>query len=220
MGHAIILSCTAILINERKGNIMKRLFAILGLICIADAAKANSDTFNPFFGDKQNQVHLMVGQGFDSGELILFRHLDNPAPYYMLALSYSQPNTFFRLPGRQTISAIKTMGWGKGDYSGGCRFDACDWKKYGNEIAMLSQDFAFSFFNRKVYVGAGAGVAVQGRQNQRLNTKFLIPFRMFIGYRFNDSWNAEFIMQHFSNGDTGTENNVYDFLALGVSYNF
>ncbi|MCL2331467.1 MAG: acyloxyacyl hydrolase [Proteobacteria bacterium] len=201
---------------------MKKLIVILtGFICATGAAAAaDSETFNPFFGDRRNQVQLILGQGFDSGELILFNHLSNPAPYYMIALSYSQPNTFFRLPGRQTISAIKTLGWGKHDYNGKCRFDACDWGNYGDEIAMLSQDFVFSFFHRRMYAGAGSGVAVQGQQNGRLNTKFLIPFRMFIGYRFNDSWNAEFIMQHFSNGDTGDQNNVYDFFALSVLYNF
>ncbi|MCL2338972.1 MAG: acyloxyacyl hydrolase, partial [Proteobacteria bacterium] len=144
----------------------------------------------------------------------------NPAPYYMVALSYSQPNTFFRMPGRRTISAIKTLGWGYGAYNGTCHFNACDWRQYGNEIFMISQDFAWPFWRNKMYAGIGAGVAIQGQQNDRLNTKFLIPFRMFIGYHITESWNAELIMQHFSNGDTGEANKVYDFLALGISYNF
>jgi len=199
---------------------MRWLIVILGLVSIINTAQADSEVFNPFFGDKQNQIQLVLGQGFDSGELILFKHMDRPVPFYMIALSYSQPNTFFRIPGRQTISAIKTLGWGREDYFGGCRYNVCDWGDYGTEIAMLSQDIAVPFFNRKAYAGLGVGVAVQGKYNDRLNTKFLLPFRMFAGYRLSESWNIEFIMQHFSNGDTGTANNVYNFYSLGVAYSF
>ena len=187
---------------------------------LVPAGAQASDLINPFFGDNKHQFQLSLGQGFDSGELILVKHLDRPVPYYMAALSYSQPNTFFSLPGRQTINLIKTLGFGRGDYNGGCRYDRCDWKKYGAEIFMLSQDFAIAPYNGRVYFGTGAGLAVQGKYNERLNTKFLLGFRVFVGYRITGQWNLELIAQHFSNGDTGTENGVYNFYALGVSYSF
>jgi len=64
------------------------------------------------------------------------------------------------------------------------------------------------------------GFAMQGRYNGRENTKLLFGFRLFLGYRINDNWNTELVMQHFSNGDAGSENNVYDFYSLGIAYNF
>ncbi|MCL1891812.1 MAG: acyloxyacyl hydrolase [Alphaproteobacteria bacterium] len=200
---------------------MRKLLVFLAVIAPFAAASAEEQASNnPFFGDKQNQIHLMLGQGFDSGELILFKHSDRPVPYYMLALEYSQPNTFFRIPGRQTLSAIKTIGVGRGDYFGNCRYNVCDWGNYGAEIFMISQDIAWAPWGGRFYFGTGIGPAIQGKYNERLNTKFLLGFRMMAGYRISDSWNAELIMQHFSNADTGTNNNVYDFYAIGIAYNF
>jgi len=196
---------------------MKKFIIFLAMFPMS--AVAGALDLNPFFGDKENQVHFMLGQGFDSGELILFKHMNRPVPYYMAAFAYSQPNTFFRLPGRQSINLIKTVGFGKDGYFNNCRHK-CDWNEYDSEIFMLSQDFAVAPWGGKFYVGSGAGVAVQGRYNERLNTKFLLGFRMLAGYKMNDSWNLEFIMQHFSNGDTGTENGVYNFYAFGISYSF
>ena len=222
----------------KKVCVMKKLFAIcVSVFCfiapsVADTTPdtavrtetvecvaPDAEKFNPFFGGNRNQVHFMLGHGFDSGELILFKHLDRPVPYYMAALSYSQPDTFFRLPGRYSVGAIKTLGFGRGDYYGKCHYGQCDWGDYSAEIFMLSQDVAL-LHGEKWYFGAGAGLAIQGKYNERLNTKFLIGFRMFAGYRINDNWNLELVMQHFSNGDTGTQNNVYDFYAIGVAYNF
>ena len=184
------------------------------------AGAAEKPKSNIFFGDKQNQVSFTLGQGFDSGELILFLHMDRPAPYYMLNFSYSQPTTFFRLPARQTINLVKTIGFGSSDYDGKCGYrKACNWEDYGAEIFMLSEDFAL-YHTTRWYFGAGGGVAVQGRYNERLNTKFLLGFRMFAGYKFSEYWATEFVMQHFSNGDTGTRNLVYDFYGLSAVYSF
>lgn len=193
---------------------------VFAIVTLPLAAAAEASGFNPFFGDKQNQVHFMLGQGFDSGELILAKYINRPVPYYLASFTYSQPNSFFRMPGRQSMSFIKTIGFGRESYFGHCPYD-CEWGDYSAEIFMLSQDFAIQPFDwKKTYFGAGLGVAVQGKYNDRLNTKFLIPFRMFAGHRINDSWNVEFVMQHFSNGDTGDRNGVYNFYALGVAYNF
>lgn len=195
-----------------------RFFYLFIIISLFYAPVFASD--NPFFGEKQNQLSLTIGQGFDSGELIAFKHLNHVAPYYMVNLQYSQPTTFFRLPGRQSINAIKTFGIRNKNYDGGCRYAGeCEWREYGSEIFMLSGDVSL-YNTTKWYFGTGMGVAIQGRENQRLNTKFLLGFRLFAGYKLNEKWNLELVMQHFSNGDTGEENNVYDFWGLSAAYNF
>jgi hypothetical protein len=195
---------------------MKRLYLFIALSLFYVPAIAAT---NPFFGEKQNQLNLTIGQGFDSGELIALKHLNEIAPYYMFSLQYSQPTTFFRLPARQSINVVKTVGLHKDNYNGGCRHDDCNWPDYGAEIFMLSQDAAL-YNTNKWYFGTGMGVAIQGKENDRLDTKFLLGFRLFAGYKLNENWNLELVMQHFSNGDTGEKNSVYDFWGLSAGYNF
>jgi hypothetical protein len=189
--------------------------AALSLFCMPVFAGSN-----PFFGEKQNQLSFTLGQGFDSGELIAIKHLNCVAPYYMLNFQYSQPTTFFRLPARQSINVIKTIGLHNKNYNGGCRHGVdCEWKEYGAEIFMLSGDVSL-YNTSKWYFGTGMGMAIQGKENDRLDTKFLLGFRLFTGYKMNESWNLELVMQHFSNGDTGVNNNVYDFWGISTAYNF
>jgi hypothetical protein len=183
------------------------------------AAQSALAAGNPIFGENRNQLLLNIGQGFDSGELIAFKHLNKPAPFYMIALSYSQPESFFRMPARQSLSIVKTLGFGSKDYYGKCRHDRCEWKDYSSEIFMLSEDVAFLHAERW-YFGAGMGFAMQGKRNMRMNTKFALGFKLFAGYRISDGWSLEVAMQHFSNGDTGEENNVYDFWGIGIAHNF
>ena len=191
------------------------LFVALSLFCAPVLAADN-----PFFGEKQNQLSITIGQGFDSGELIAVKHLNHIAPYYMFNLQYSQPTTFFRLPARQSINLVKTIGLKDKNYDGGCRHGTdCEWTEYGAEIFMLSEDVSLYDINNW-YFGTGMGIAIQGKENQRLDTKFLMGFRLFAGYKLNDSWSLELVMQHFSNGDTGVENNVYDFWGISAAYNF
>lgn len=202
---------------------MKKLLTVFfGLVLCISPAIANGDakSFNPFFGDKQNQALLAIGQGFDSGELIAFKHLGHPAPYYMVQMTYSQPTTFFKLPARQNINGFLNFGFDDANYNGGCRYPGtCDWADYTTQIFTLSEDVAL-LYNDRFYVGVGMGVGVQGKYNDRLNTKFLLSFRLSFGYRMTDRFGMELAMQHFSNADTGTENNVYDFWGLGVTYSF
>ena len=201
---------------------MKKFIIPLSIILAPAAAIAEfypADT-NSFFGKAQNQIMLSLGRGFDSGELIIFEHINKPAPFYMASLTYSQPGTFFRLPARQSINLIKTQGFSNGNYNGKCVFNGkCQWHDYSNEIFMLSEDVAL-FWTNRWYAGAGMGAAMAGKQTERENTKFLLGYKLFVGYRFTESWNAEFFMQHFSNGDTGEENNVYDFFGLAAAFNF
>lgn len=196
---------------------MKRIYLFIALSLFCAPAIA---TVNTFFGEKQNQLSMTIGQGFDSGELIAIKHLKHIAPYYMFNFQYSQPTTFFRLPARQSINLVKTIGLKDKNYNGGCRHGIdCEWTEYGAEIFMLSGDVSL-YNTKRWYFGTGMGAAIQGKENERLDTKFLLGFRLFAGYKLDESWNLELVMQHFSNGDTGVQNNVYDFWGISAAYNF
>lgn len=199
---------------------MKKIVALLiAVFALTGNAIADDTKTNPFFGTKQNQAAVTLGQGFDSGELIAFKHLNHPAPYYMLLMTYSQPTEFFRLPARQNINGTLTYGLRDGNWDGGCRHSSCNWSDYNAQIFTLSEDVAL-LYNERAYFAVGMGVGVQGKYNERLNTKFLLGFKLSFGYRFNDTWGIELAMQHYSNADTGTSNSVYDFWGLGATYSF
>lgn len=204
---------------------MKKLYSIVVCCLLFRPEAAAAEKYNPFFGEYQNQAMFNFGQGVNSFGLISLPDL--PVPFNMLQFAYSQPATFFRLPARQTISFIKTIGYGK-KY----RYDSYkvshdiyepvewDWKAYATEIAMLSGDAAL-FHTERFYFGLGLDVGVQGKQNERFGTKFMTGFKILAGYKIADRWLAEFLIQHFSNGDTGGEANFsYNFWGLGIGYNF
>lgn len=170
---------------------------------------------NVFMGENQNQIMLNAGQGVDSYSL-----LPLPirwVPYTFIELKYSQPTTVFRLPARQNIGIVKTIGYGK--KYGRNSIPEWNWTKYSTEAVSITWDFAL-LHGKKWYFGAGLGLAMQGRQNERENTKFLIPMKVFAGYKFAKNWTAELYTQHYSNGDTGDSNYSYNFWGLGLGYSF
>ncbi len=190
----------------------------LTMLLIANAGAADMPK-NPIFGERQNQIILNIGQGVNNFGLIPVPEMF--VPFNMIQLTYSQPVTVFRLPARQNFSAIQTIGYGSKyqytDYNGTFEWN---WSDYATQIAMISWDVIF-LHTERWYFGVGAGVAIQGQQNDREGTKFLLPFKLFTGYRITDGWNIELFTQHFSNGDTGgSANYSYNFIGLGVGYNF
>jgi hypothetical protein len=190
---------------------------VIGLMTGLMAVSAYAET-NPIFGNARNQVMLNLGQGVNGMGLIA--EPDRPVPFNMVQLAYSQPTTFFRIPGRQTFSVIQTIGYGTKyeytDYNGTIEWN---WGEYATQIAMLSGDISL-YDTKNWYFGVGMGGAMQGKQNKRENTKFLLGYKLFAGYRMTENWNAELFMQHFSNGDTGERNYVYNFFGLGLGYSF
>lgn len=165
--------------------------------------------FNPFMGDAQNQIALMVGQGFDQGFIVPppFR----PVPFYAVQMQYSQPATFFRMPARMSLNIVETIGM--------ARKYGWDWKDYSIPIALASGDVAL-FYGCDWYTSVGGGVGLQAQQNDRIGSKLVFQLKLTAGYRFNDKWSAEFYIQHFSNANTAPENNSYAFYGLGVTYSF
>ncbi|MDR1361428.1 MAG: acyloxyacyl hydrolase [Rickettsiales bacterium] len=192
-----------------------------GLFIVAAGAGAAESTKkkNPFFGDYENQIMINLGQGVNSFALVA--PPSDFVPFNMIEFQYSQPNTFFRLPGRQNLRLIKTFGYGKKywytDYEHTYEWN---WTEYSTEMAIISEDVTL-YSGEHFYFGAGAGAGVQGRQNERMGTKFLLAFKLFAGYRVSDRWSIELFDQHYSNGDTGgVANYSYNFWGLGAGYNF
>ncbi len=180
------------------------------LVCTIGCAAAHANAgFNPFFGDNENQIAFMVAQGFDQGFLIPppFRIV----PFYAAQIQYSQPATFFRLPARQSMNIVTTIGMGK-KYG-------WKWNEYSIPIAMLSEDIPL-IYGQNWYLGAGAGVGLQAQQNERLGAKLVFQFKITAGMRFTEHWGGEFYIQHFSNANTAEENNSYAFYGLGMTYSF
>ena len=66
---------------------------------------------NPFFNDNRNQIMFNLGQGVNSFGLISMP--DNPVPFNMIQIQYSQPTEFFRMPARKSLNFIQTIGYGK-----------------------------------------------------------------------------------------------------------
>lgn len=185
---------------------MKKIVCALFISSVMTGANAET---NPFFDGYNNQIAFNFGYGVNSGFL-----LPPPTqfvPFIMMQFQYSQPTTFFKLPARQSLNIIQTLGHGK-KYG-------WHWDKYTIPIAMLSQDVILAA-GCNWYFYTGLGVGMQAQQNERIGSKLLFGFKLGGGYKLSDRISAELFMQHFSNGNTAPENNSYAFYGLGLTYNF
>jgi len=192
---------------------MKKLCAILSIFgCITLNAQANEyllPSNNPFMGKYQNQIGFGIGQGFDTG--ILVPPPIKPVPFYIANFQYSQPATFFRIPAKQSINASVTLGLGEKN--------GWEWDEYTIPMAYITEDIAI-FKYWRFYMGAGAGVGLQAKENERLGAKLLFQLKITFGYNIDKQWSTELFIQHFSNANTAEENNSYAFYGLGLTYNF
>ena len=90
---------------------------------------------------------------------------------------------------------------------------------YTVPIGYLTEDIAL-FRYKFLYMGAGAGVGLQSKENERLGAKLLFEFKVTIGFNITDTWGTEIFIQHFSNANTATENHSYAFYGIGLTHNF
>lgn len=199
--------------------VMKKLLILFLLVTGHWSLTTSVHAVNPFFGNNQNQIMLNLGQGVNSFGLIPAPEMF--VPFNLAQLTYSQPTTVFRIPARQNFNIMQTIGYGqKYEYTDYVETFTWNWADYSTQIASITWDVAL-LHNEHVYFGVGMGVAIQGQQNAREGTKFLLPFKVFLGWRFTENWNAEIFAQHFSNGDTGgVANYSYNFFGLGIGYSF
>jgi len=164
---------------------------------------------NPFTGTYQNQMFYGIGQGFDTG--ILLPPPVRPVPFYIGTITYSQPTTFFRIPARRSLNISETLGLGSKN--------GWDWTDYTIPIGYATEDIAL-FRYKRLYMGVGAGVGLQVKENKRLGAKLLFQFKVTIGVNITREWATELFIQHFSNANTAEDNHSYAFYGLGLTHNF
>lgn len=164
---------------------------------------------NPFMGTYQNQMFYGIGQGFDTG--ILLPPPVRPVPFYIGTITYSQPTTFFRIPARRNLNISETLGLGSKN--------GWDWTDYTIPIGYATEDIAL-FRYKRLYMGVGAGVGLQVKENKRLGAKLLFQFKVTIGVNITREWATELFIQHFSNANTAEDNHSYAFYGLGLTHNF
>lgn len=164
---------------------------------------------NPFMGTYQNQMSYGIGQGFDTG--ILLPPPVRPVPFYIGTITYSQPTTFFRIPARRNLNISGTLGLGEKN--------GWKWQDYTIPIGYFTEDIALVRYDR-FYMGMGAGVGLQVKENERLGAKLLFQFKVTFGFNITREWATELFIQHFSNANTADENNSYAFYGIGLTHNF
>lgn len=185
---------------------MKKIILITGLcsllsgLCFA----------NPFFADgTRRSVGVFSGWGVNSGFL-----LPSPSqfvPFIMAQLQYAQAGTFFGLYARDSLNVYQTVGF---DEKYNWR-----WQDFSIPIAQVAKDIAL-FHGDNWYFAAGVSAGFQLKENDRINSKLLFGFRTMFGYRIMENITLEVFSQHFSNGNTNTENNSYGFYGIGFTHSF
>lgn len=183
---------------------------LLGII-IAFFGSARADDDNPFFGKFKHQMALGAGAGINYGWVLA--PMAKFVPFNEFHAQYSVPSDVFYFPARLSLNVSQTMGYGEGY--------AWDWgdSQYHRQIIYLTKDAALLHGERWLF-GTGVGMGFQSHQNDRIGSKLIFTFKWFIGYRFTESFGAEFYFKHFSNGSTTEENNSYAFYGLGMTWNF
>lgn len=181
------------------------IFIFLMVPCITHAQTYK----NPFFNNAEHQIAFNFGTGVNSGFLI--PPPSQFVPFVMLNAQYSQPTTFFKLPARQSLGVTQTIGFGT-KYG-------WQWDKYTIPIALLSMDVAL-FHGINWYYSTGIAVGMQAQQNERIGSKLIFGFKIAGGYRITDNTAIELFVQHYSNGNTASENNSYAFYGTGITYSF
>ena len=164
-------------------------------VCAEDASP------NAFFGDKENQIRLTVGQSFrpDVEDL------------YMTSLIYSQPGTFFRLPARNNFE----IGGFKGEKNSDPRKDLSQY-----DLAYLGASKDVQLFHiGNFYTALGLGAYIKSERTHRISSKFTFGETATLGYNA-DPFVIEVYARHFSNGSLTDENSGQNFFGIAIGSNF
>ncbi|WP_216822081.1 acyloxyacyl hydrolase [Aliivibrio sp. EL58] len=144
-----------------------------------------------------NQLMIYTGQSSRSSGL---------EELYTVKLQYSQPNEFFRIPGRRNIEA--------GFFAFGEHESNLD--ENNQFIAGLSQDL-YLLNSPFLYAGAGLGGYIKSKSTERISSKVTFGQKVFIGVNVNRV-NIEAYFRHYSNGTLTNKNAGQNFVGLAVGY--
>jgi len=180
------------------------------IFAIAISAPAFADRPNPFFfGDTQNQMGVQLGQSAGPGAILTIIPGNgwDLEPFQVIALQYSQPTEFFRLPARLNLHAGFFVAWN----------NMAD--DYNDPFAGASLDVAFFQWD-DFYLGAGLGGYIKPTYDGRMDSLLMFGTKIFLGYRFADLWSVEIYSQHMDNAGLMAVNGGYNFFGLQVLRNF
>lgn len=166
---------------------------ITSLPALSDEVKQDN-----VFSGNENQISLSIGASTRS---------DTIEDLYAFNFQYSQPNSFFNLPGRLNAE----LG---GFFSGDSELE-----QYNLGIAGLSQDILHSFGDQ-FYVGVGLGGYIKSESTNRVSSKFTFGEKVFLGYNLNENSNVEVFVRHYSNGTITEFNSGQNFAGLSLTYNY
>jgi hypothetical protein len=179
----------------------------MALLIAASANAAVAAT--PMFDGFDSQITVNSGVASEISGMIVPPW--DFVPYFTTEIRYSQPNTIFRLQGRQNLSVNKNVGRG---YANGW-----DWDMLDEYIFILSED-AFLYHTDNWYYGLGMGAGMQLHYNERIGSLLIFQFKIFAGRKITNRLNLELFFQHFSNGHVTDDNYSYNFYGLGAVFKF
>ncbi|MDR3011725.1 MAG: hypothetical protein LBU70_00725 [Chitinispirillales bacterium] len=175
----------------------------LGLLCVVllgfPIAASAAQISNPTFNVKQNQISLAFGQSVQN----------NFEKFSIITFCYSQPNEFFRLPGRRNIELITMRGGRGSSYQPNTQ----------SLIFGLSQD-AMSPAVWRMYLGINFGIYVESPISDRINSRVTFGERIFIGVNVTDNIVFELYNRHLPSGSLVYENSRQGFAGLSAMWNF
>jgi hypothetical protein len=167
-------------------------------LCLLCVVAVNAEIPNPVFNGKDNQISVHFGQSLWGGGI---------EELFNLGVCYSQPNRFFRLPGRQSVELMTQFGFG-------------DYSKYNQDaIFGFAQDVMTPDFWR-LYAGYNLGIYIKTQITGRIGSRFTFGQRAFLGFRAADNLNLELFRRHFSNGDLTEQNLAQNFIGLNAAWSF
>jgi hypothetical protein len=152
---------------------------------------------NAAFGDKDDQIAVHSGISVRNQ----FESL------YILGLQYSQPNEFFRLPGRLSVEILSAFG--SGGYS-----------EYNQPFIFgFAQDMVLPLV-KPVYAGINLGIYIKSNATERISSKFTFGERAFFGVAVFGDVRIEAYARHFSNGTLTEKNGGQNFVGLAALRSF
>lgn len=168
-----------------------RLFGVL-LLVLAGGSTAQADYLN--------QISLDMG--------VSFRGDGFEQDLHIATTTYSQFNSFFRLPGRRNLHLSR--------YQGNTGLDG---EGPEEDIAMfgLSQDVMIG--RGEVYFLAGLGAFIGSDGTDRIGSKFVFRERLGVGV-YRGYYNLELAVHHISNGSLQEPNQGENFAVLSLGYRF
>ena len=177
---------------------------------------------NVMTGTHRHQLTLSIGQSIlqprNFRDKEQGRRVEN---LFIYSIRYSQPNTFFRKPGRRSLEAGIFIGKDGGtDHQVGDTFypETLSVSQYNQTFMGLSQDI--QLFNiGNLYLSAELGFCIKNRRTNRINSQFTFGEKATIGYNFGNL-SAEAYIRHFSNGFLTEPNSPQNFYGLRCSYHF